>query len=290
MNFKQFIAEPGKPVELATIDTSFTGEFADESSARQSIEHATGELAKYQDFLFAHEKNAVVLIFQGMDASGKDEAIQDVLSHIDPQGCKATKFSKPTEGEIKHDYLRRFIKALPESGQIGVFNRSYYEQLVGDRVHDERVHQWNMGPKNEGDELWQQRFREVNNLEQYLSDNGYCVLKFFLHVSKEQQRKRLLERLSQQEKHWQFSLSDLDDRARWDEFMQAYEETLQNTSTQAAPWYILPADHRWFNHLVVASITAQALKTLHDEYPKMDDEIQRKMQEAREQLEREAEQ
>jgi PPK2 family polyphosphate:nucleotide phosphotransferase len=278
MDFNQFIVRPDKRVKLSEIDSRFTGEFADEAAARESIENATRELVRHQEMLFAHEKNALVIIFQGMDASGKDEAIQDVLSHIDPQGCKATQFSKPTEGEVKHDYLRRFIKALPESGQIGVFNRSYYEQLVGDRVHEDRVHQWNMGPKIQGDELWQQRSREVNNLEQYLS-----------HVSKEQQRKRLLERICKPEMNWQFSLSDMDDRARWDEFMQAYEDTLNNTSTQVAPWHVIPADHRWFNHLVVAAITAQALKELHDDYPEMDDELKQKMQQAREQLEKEGE-
>jgi PPK2 family polyphosphate:nucleotide phosphotransferase len=287
MDLQQFVAAHNKRVDLSAHAPAFTAEWDDEQAAQSEIERATKDLAKYQDMLFAHEAHAVLLLFQGMDASGKDEAIQDVLSGVDPQGCKAIKLDKPNPQELKHDYLRRFIKALPESGQIGIFNRSYYEQLVGDRVHRDRLKAWNMQPKATGDALWRQRFEEVNNFEQYLSNNGVVILKFFLNVSKQVQGQRLLERTQLPEKKWQFSDSDMEDRKRWPQFMKVYEETLTHTSTGAAPWHIIPADHRWFVRLAVASITASSLKSLHSKYPTLDSQKQESMAAAQRQLEKE---
>jgi PPK2 family polyphosphate:nucleotide phosphotransferase len=287
VDFEQFRVAPGKRVNISTHDSAFTGQWEDEIAAQDEIEAITKDLAKYQDMLFAHEAHAVLMLFQSMDASGKDEVIQDVLSGVDPQGCKATKFGTPSSQELKHDYLRRFMKALPESGQIGIFNRSYYEQLTGDRVHRDRLKIWNMQPKATGDALWPQRFKEVNNFEQYLSDNGVVVLKFFLNVSKRTQGQRLLERTQLPEKKWQFSDSDMEDRRRWQQFMKVYEDTLSHTSTKAAPWYIIPADHRWFVHLTVASITASVLSSLHSRYPTLDSQQRESMATARRQLEKE---
>ena len=287
MNFQQFIAASSKRVKLADHDPAFTAEWNDEMAAQRDIQAVTKDLIKYQNMLFAHEEHAVLMLFQSMDASGKDEAIQDVLSGVDPQGCKATKFSAPNSQELKHDYLRRFAKALPESGQIGIFNRSYYEQLTGDRVHRERLKSWQMHSKATGDALWPQRFEEVNNFERYLSDNGIIVLKFFLNVSHHMQGQRLLERIQSPEKKWQFSDSDMEDRKRWQQFMKVYEDMLTHTSTEAAPWYIIPADHRWFVHLAVASITVSALRLLHSRYPALDSQQRETMAAAQRQLEKE---
>jgi PPK2 family polyphosphate:nucleotide phosphotransferase len=287
VDFQQFKAAQSKSVKLADHNTAFTGEWSDEASAQPQIQRVTEDLAKYQDMLFAHEAYAVLILFQSMDASGKDEAIQDVLSCVDPQGCKATKFGAPSSQELKHDYLRRFVKSLPESGQIGIFNRSYYEQLTGDRVHRERLKQWHMQSRATGDALWRQRFAEVNNFEHYLSDNGVVVLKFFLNVSKHVQGQRLLERTQLPEKKWQFSDSDMEDRKRWSQFMKVYEDTLSHTSTEAAPWYIIPADHRWFVHLAVASITVSVLSSLHSKYPTLDSQQRESMAAAQRQLEKE---
>ncbi len=287
MDFQQFIATPGKPVNLSAHDPAFTAEWCDEAAAQYEIERVTKELTKYQDMLFAHEAHAVLMLFQSMDASGKDEAIQDVLSGVDPQGCKATKFGAPNAQELKHDYLRRFVKALPESGQIGIFNRSYYEQLIGERVHRKRLKEWHMQPKATGEDLWRQRFEEVNNFERYLVDNGVVVLKFFLNVSKQVQGQRLLERTQLPEKKWQFSDSDMEDRKLWNQFMKVYEDTLTHTSTNATPWYIIPADHRWFVHLAVASITLEALCSLHSRYPALNSQQRENMTAAQRQLEKE---
>lgn len=287
MDYKQFIAAPGKPLKLADHDSAFTAHWGDEAAAQREIQTVTQELVKYQDRLFAHEAHAVLMLFQSMDASGKDEAIQDVLAGVDPQGCKATKFGVPNSQELKHDYLRRFVKVLPESGQIGIFNRSYYEQLTGDRVHRDRLKTWQMQPRATGEALWTQRFEEVNNFERYLSDNGVVVLKFFLNVSKQVQGQRLLERTQLPDKKWQFSDSDIEDRKRWAQFMKVYEDTISHTSTEAAPWYIIPADHRWFVHLMVASITASALRSLHSKYPTLDAQQRESMAAAQRQLEKE---
>src|SRR4028119_2213427 len=287
VDFQQFKAAPGKRVSLSAHDPAFTAKWCDEMAAQSEIESVTKRLAQHQDMLFAHEAHAVLMLFQSMDASGKDEAIQDVLSGVDPQGCKATKFGVPSSQELKHDYLRRFVKALPESGQIGIFNRSYYEQLTGDRVHRERLKDWQMQPQARGEALWRQRFEEVNNFERYLSDNGVVVLKFFLNVSKQVQGQRLLERTQLPAKKWQFSDSDMEDRKRWSQFMKVYEDTLTHTSTKAAPWYIIPSDHRWFVHLTVASITRSVLRSLHSKYPTLDLQQQESMAVAQRQLEKE---
>jgi PPK2 family polyphosphate:nucleotide phosphotransferase len=287
VNFQQFKVAHSKRVQLADHDPAFTGEWSDELAAQHETQTVTENLAKYQDMLFAHESHAILMLFQSMDASGKDEAIQDVLSGVDPQGCKATKFGAPSSQERKHDYLRRFVKALPESGQIGIFNRSYYEQLTGDRVHRDRLKQWRMQPKVTGDALWRQRFEEVNNFERYLVDNGVIVIKFFLNVSKQVQAQRLLERTQLPEKKWQFADSDMEDRKRWQQFMKVYEDTLTHTSTKAAPWHIIPANHRWFVHLAVASITVSVLSSLHSKYPTLDPQQRESMAAAQRQLEKE---
>jgi PPK2 family polyphosphate:nucleotide phosphotransferase len=287
VDFQQFKVAHSKHARLADHDPAFTGEWDNESAAQSEIENVTKDLAKYQDMLFAHESHAVLMLFQGMDAAGKDEAIQDVLSGVDPQGCKATKFGAPSSQELKHDYLRRFVKALPESGQIGIFNRSYYEQLIGDRVHRDRLKQWRMQPRATGDALWHQRFEEVNTFEQYLVNNGVVVVKFFLNVSKKVQGQRLLERTQLSEKKWQFSDSDMEDRKRWPQFMKVYEDTITHTSTEAAPWHIIPADHRWFVRLAVSSITVSVLRSLNSRYPTFDPQQRESMAAAQRQLEKE---
>ncbi len=278
MNHSQFVAPPGKRIRLGNYDPGFTGEFENKEQAEASIQEDTANLAKYQDILLAHETYGVLMLFQAMDGAGKDGTIKLVMSSVDPQGCKVTMFEEPTRKELKQDYLRRSSAALPERGQIGIFNRSYYEQVLVERVHsDKLLDEQHLPPGAKGKNIWKRRYREINNFEQYLMDNGIVVLKFFLHLSKEKQIERLLERTELPEKKWKFSTSDLEEREHWDEYMKVYEDVFSHTGTRQAPWHIIPADHRWFSRAAVASITVSKLKSLHSRYPVTDAEQKREM-------------
>ena len=234
----------------------------------------------------AHETHGLLILFQGMDASGKDEAIHDVLASVDPRGAEFKQFQKQTEKEVKHDYLWRAVAALPARGQIGIFNRSYYEQVVAERVHPEQLERQQL-PADAKEGIWEKRFRQINDFERYLVENGIHILKFFLHVSGEEQRKRLLERIDCPETRWQFSMTDVEERRHWEEYMSAYGEALTRTNTEPAPWYIVPADRRWFARAVVASVIAAKLSSLHSEYPRLSNEQEEELKRAREMLETE---
>lgn len=226
-------------------------------------------LANLQDRLYAHDRWAVLLIFQAMDAAGKDGAIKHVLSGINPQGCEVTSFKAPSAEELDHDFLWRCAKRIPERGRIGVFNRSYYEETLVVRVHPEYLEAQKLPtgapPKN----FWQQRFEAISNFERYLTNNGVVILKFFLHVSKEEQQERFLARIDDPAKNWKFSMKDVKEREHWDEYMHAYEETVRSTATTYAPWYVVPADKKWFTRMVVASAIVQRLAALDLSYPKL---------------------
>lgn len=287
MNHDQFIFRAGAGTRLAGIDAGYTGDFRDEDEARAELREDAADLAKYQDILMAHETYGLLAIFQGMDSAGKDATIKHVMSNTDPQGCEVKMFKKPTDKELRHDYLWRAASAVPARGQIGIFNRSYYEQVVGERVHPENLEGQQLPPEAAGEKIWERRFRHVNNFEQYLFENGIHTLKFFLHLSKAEQRRRLLERIDREDKRWKFSESDIKERGRWDDYARAYEQAFENTSTEYAPWYVVPADNRWFARAAVASIIVAKLKSLHTEYPRPSGEQEKQLKEAREALEKE---
>lgn len=283
----QYICQPGKRIRLKEHDPGFTGGFDNEEEAQESLQKTAAELAKYQDILMAHEQHGLLILFQAMDGAGKDATIKHVMSSVDPQGCEVKMFKKMTEKELRHDFLWRAARAVPARGQIGIFNRSFYEQVIADRVHPENVERQKLPAKTREGNLWQRRYRQINNFEQYLVENGIHILKFFLHLSKETQRERLLERISRPDKKWKFSTSDVEERDYWDEYMKVYEDVLNQTSTRWASWHIIPADNRWFARATVASIVAAKLKSLHAKYPALSEEQRTKMKKAQAKLERE---
>ncbi|HZH34730.1 MAG TPA: PPK2 family polyphosphate kinase [Pyrinomonadaceae bacterium] len=286
MDYKQFIYKPGKKIRLKDFDPGFAADF-DAKKAQEILGENAGRIAKYQDLLMAHETKGLLVIFQAMDGAGKDAIIKNVMSSIDPQGSEMKMFKAPTEKELRHDYLWRAAQAVPARGQIGVFNRSYYEHVVAERVHPEKLEQYNFPKDVIGKDIWKKRYRHINNFEEYLLDNGIHVLKFFLNLSKEKQREKLLERIERTEKKWKFSMDDVEDRALWDEYMKIYEETFDHTSTRIAEWYIIPDDNRWFARAAVAGIIADKLGSLHQKYPTLSNEQKQEIEKAKEILENE---
>lgn len=290
MKRQGFLVPAGERVRLTNYDPAFTGGFESEAEAEAKIREDCESLAKYQDKLLAEERQSLLLIFQAMDGAGKDGTIKHVMSSVDPQGCVVTINERPGAIELKHDYLWRFVKNLPKRGQIGIFNRSYYEEVLSTRVHPERLEDQQLPPRlRDAPGIWRQRFRQINDFEQYLDENGIHVMKFFLHLSKEKQRERLLERLDVPEKKWKFSMNDITERGRWDEYMRAFEDAITRTSTKRAPWYIVPADQRWFSALVVAELVVAKLKSMKLRYPQMSGEDRKEMEKARRLLTRETE-
>jgi PPK2 family polyphosphate:nucleotide phosphotransferase len=251
----------------------------------EKLQDSISNLAQYQNVLYAQNNYALLIIFQAMDAAGKDSAIKNVMSGINPQGCQVFSFKEPSVEELDHDYLWRYSKALPERGRIGIFNRSYYEEALVVRVHPEILEQQKIPSKSVDQHIWKHRFQEINNFEEYLVRNGIIVLKFFLNVSKEKQKSRFLERIDLPEKNWKFSVSDATAREHWDDYMVAYQDVLNCTSTSWAPWYVIPADHKWFTHLAVAEIICQKLKELDLKYPEISPEQKQDLLKAKQILE-----
>jgi PPK2 family polyphosphate:nucleotide phosphotransferase len=287
MNQRDFLASPGKRLRLRDRDPAFTGKFSDRREAEAKMRRDCDGLAKQQDMLLAEGTRSLLLIFQAMDGAGKDGTIKHVMSGVDPQGCKVALFEKPAAKELKHDYLWRFVKQLPERGQIGIFNRSYYEEVLSSRVHPERLKEQHLpAPVRNSKRIWRQRFAQINDFERYLAENGIVVVKFFLHLSKEKQRERLLERLDEPEKKWKFSMDDVEERAHWDDYMRAHEDAINHTSTEIAPWHIIPADHRWFSALAVADLVLSKLKSLKLRYPQTTKQTAKELAKARKLLER----
>jgi PPK2 family polyphosphate:nucleotide phosphotransferase len=271
---KEFRVSKGKGFRLKDIDPSDTLKFsAEEDKPRAKEALATGVLAlsELQDKLYAQDKWAVLLIFQAMDAAGKDGAIKHVMSGVNPQGCQVHSFKAPTSDDLDHDYLWRCMKALPNRGSIGIFNRSYYEELLVVRVHRSYLERQKLPPKLITKHIWEERFEDIRNFERYLTRNGVVLRKFFLHVSKKEQKRRFLERIDNPEKNWKFSANDAAERDYWDDYMHAYEEMIQNTATNYAPWYVVPADNKWFTRVVVASAVIDAMASLDLAYPKVDE-------------------
>lgn len=268
MNHDPFIVKPGSKVSLKKdYDPGYTGEYTDKAAAQEKLKKGVERLAKYQDVLYAQNIYALLLIFQAMDAAGKDSTIKHVMSGVNPQGCQVYSFKAPSDEELDHDYLWRSFKALPERGRIGIFNRSHYEEVLVVRVHPEILQKQQLPKSALTKNIWKQRFEEINNFEKYLVNNGIIVLKFFLNVSKEEQKKRFLERIERPEKNWKFSAADVKERSYWNDYMRAYEDMFSHTSTEHAPWYIIPADHKWFTRLTVAEIIGDRLSQLDLHYP-----------------------
>jgi len=234
-----------------------------------------------QEKLYAQDRWAVLVILQAMDAAGKDSTIKHVMSGLNPQGCSVTSFKAPSAEDLDHDFLRRATRSLPARGKIGIFNRSYYEEVLVARVHPEILSREKLPPDLVSGKIWQWRFEDINAYERYLSRNGIVVLKFFLNVSKKEQKRRFLERLDESEKNWKFSASDVLERQHWNEYMGAYEEMIRNTSTERAPWYVVPADHKWFTRVVVAEALVHVLEKLNLSFPKVDAEKRKDLKKAR---------
>jgi PPK2 family polyphosphate:nucleotide phosphotransferase len=282
MNHDPFIVVPGTKISLQDdYDPSYKAEFHEKADAKKKLQAGIKELASYQDILYAQNTYALLIIFQAMDAAGKDSTIKHVMSGINPQGCQVFSFKAPSDEELDHDYLWRSMKALPERGRIGIFNRSYYEELLVVRVHPELLEKQQLHNIPHGNQIWQQRFEEINNFEKYLVNNGIIILKFFLNVSKEEQKKRFLQRIESPEKHWKFSPSDVRERGFWDDYMIAYQDVFNHTSTKYAPWYIIPADRKWFTRLVVSDIICTKLRELNLQYPSLSEENKRRLLEAK---------
>ncbi|WP_042342464.1 polyphosphate kinase 2 family protein [Calothrix sp. PCC 7507] len=283
MNHDAFIVPPGSKISLhKDYDPSYKANYQQKTDAEGKLETDIQRLANYQDILYAQNTYALLIIFQAMDAAGKDSTIKHVMSGVNPQGCQVFSFKAPSAEELDHDYLWRSMKALPERGRIGIFNRSYYEEVLVARVHPEILQNQQLPNFIQGNQIWKQRFEEINNFEKYLTNNGVVVIKFFLNVSKTEQKKRFLDRIASPEKNWKFSVNDVRERGFWNDYMDAYEQVFNHTSTEWAPWYVIPADRKWFTHLAVADIICTKLQELNLQYPTVSEEDKQQLLQAKE--------
>ena len=267
---KPYRIDHGKNFRLKDFDSAATTHIHSKQQAEKLLAQSITEMSELQDKLYAQDRWGVLLIFQAMDAAGKDGAIKHVMSGVNPQGCQVYSFKAPSPEDLNHDYLWRTTKCLPERGHIGIFNRSYYEEVLVVRVHSPILKNERLPDGVVGKNIWQSRFEEIRSFEHYLSNNGILVRKFFLNLSKKEQKRRFLERLETPEKNWKFSDADVSERQCWDDYMQAYEEMIAATSTKHAPWYVVPADNKWYTRLVVAAAIVDALKELKLAYPTVD--------------------
>src|SRR5262245_8683415 len=261
---RRYRIKDGKGFRLTDVDPGDTAWLVaeDKPAAKEALQHGIDLLAELQDMLYAQDRWAVLLIFQAMDAAGKDGAIKHVMSGINPQGCQVYSFKSPSAEDLNHDYLWRCMKCLPERGRIGIFNRSYYEETLVVRVHPEFLEKQRLPAELLTKDIWEQRFQDIRAFERYLTRNGVAIRKFFLHVSNKEQRKRFLSRIEEPEKNWKFSANDSHEREYWDDYMKAYDDTIRNTATKRAPWYVVPADNKWFTRVIVAAAVIEALSSL----------------------------
>jgi PPK2 family polyphosphate:nucleotide phosphotransferase len=285
---KPYRIENGRKFRLKQVDPADTGGLSlDHDSAAELLKEGIERLAELQECLYAERRWGVLVIFQAMDAAGKDSAIKHVMSGINPQGCRVYSFRKPSEDELDHDYMWRYLSRIPERGHIGIFNRSYYEEVLVVRVERELLKREHIPGALVSPKIWRQRYEDIVATERYFARNGIAVCKFFLHVSKAEQRQRFIDRLNQPDKHWKFSPADLASRAHWNGYMRAYEEMIQETATRESPWHVVPADNKWFTRLVVAAALFEKLKSLDPHYPEPSAELKRQIKAARAALARE---
>jgi PPK2 family polyphosphate:nucleotide phosphotransferase len=276
--------DDGEHFRLKDIDPADTAGIDDKKAAREALEAGILALAEMQERLYAQDRRALLLIFQAMDAAGKDGAIKHVMSGVNPQGCQVYSFKAPSAEELDHDYLWRTSRSLPERGRIGIFNRSYYEEVLVVRVHPEMLERQHLPPSLVTKDIWKERYRDIRSFERYLDSNGIAVRKFFLHVSKGEQKKRFLERLDNPDKYWKFSASDARERRFWKDYMSAYEDMIRGTATPRAPWYVVPADNKWFTRVVVAAAIIDALEEMDLKFPKVDKARRTEMKAAKAEL------
>ena len=273
----------GKKFRLKDVDASDTGDLKSEDKprAKEALQTGVEALAELQDVLYARNRWSLLLVFQAMDAAGKDGTIKHVMSGVNPQGCRVSSFKGPSSVDLDHDYLWRCQKELPERGRIGIFNRSYYEETLVVRVHPEFLAGQKLPEECVTKNIWDERFQDIRGFERYLHRNGTVVRKFFLHVSKKEQQKRFLSRLDLPEKNWKFSANDARERGYWNDYMKAYEETIRETATDDSPWYVVPADNKWFTRVIVAAAVIDALASLNLHYPKVSEAKRKELAEAR---------
>ncbi len=273
MDIDKFRIPENSDLHLSNHSTDYTGEYNDKAQAVKDLKSNIKRLRKLQNVLYADNKHALLIIFQAMDAAGKDGAIKHVMSGVNPQGTQVFSFKKPSDEELDHAYLWRCAKCAPERGRIGIFNRSYYEDVLVVRVHSGIFESTRLPDHIKADpEFWEKRFEQIRNFETYLTGNGTKVIKFFLNISKEEQRRRFMARINTPEKNWKFTAADVKERGFWDDYQFVYQEAIRATSTEESPWYVMPADHKWYTRLAVSEAICQALESMNLEYPKVSDE------------------
>lgn len=281
---KAYRVDSGKNFQLKDFDPADTAGWRSKEHAQEAVQEGIARTAEMQDKLFAQDRWAVLLIFQAMDAAGKDGAIKHVMSGVNPQGCQVYSFKQPSEVELQHDFLWRTTRHLPERGHIGVFNRSYYEEVLVVRVHPELLDGENLPPEAITKDMWKERFEDIRKFERHMTRNGTLIRKFFLNISKEEQRRRFLARLEEPEKNWKFSASDVRERKYWSDYQDAYEDAIRNTAVKDAPWYIVPADHKWFTRLVISAVIVDTLVELGLSYPTVDPAKRKELEAAKKEL------
>jgi PPK2 family polyphosphate:nucleotide phosphotransferase len=288
MKTENFRVSEGSKLNFKDHPTDFTGEYTDKKQAKEALEQNVEKLRKLQDVLYAQNRDSLLLIFQAMDAAGKDGAIEHVMSGVNPQGCHIVSFKQPSSEELQHDFLWRCQKNLPARGMIGIFNRSHYEEVLVVRVHPEYLQFQQLPEKIQTDpKIWEKRFTHIREWEDHLSDQGVHVIKFFLNVSRDEQKARFLSRIAEEEKNWKFSMGDIRERGFWDDYMKCYREAIAATSAEKSPWYIIPADKKWFTRLAVSEVIVKKLESLNLEYPTLTDEHKKELAEAQKMLEAE---
>ncbi len=281
---KSYRIDDGKHFRLKDFDPADTGQWHSEENACEKLQKDVARLANLQDKLYAQDRWAVLLIFQAMDAAGKDGTIKHVMSGVNPQGCQVHSFKVPSEDELQHDFLWRTTQSLPERGHIGIFNRSYYEEVLVVRVHPKALESENLPPALVTKDIWKERFEDIRSLEHHMARNGTVIRKFFLHLSKKEQKRRFLARLEEPEKNWKFSAADIHEREYWDDYQNAYEDMIRHTASKHSPWYVIPADNKWFTHLAVSAAIVETLEELNPDYPTVDAAKRKELQAARQTL------
>lgn len=288
IDFSKITVPPYTRINLKDYDTGYTGNFASKKEGKKTLKKDIKRTAILQDMLFAYSRHSILLIFQAMDAAGKDGTIKHVMSGVNPQGCQVFSFKTPSAEELDHDFLWRTTKRLPERGRIGIFNRSYYEEVLITMVHPEFLLKQNIPGIYNLDQIdgsfWEKRYAHINNFEKQQSDSGTVILKFFLHLSKEEQKERFLSRINKTKKNWKFTVSDIEERKKWNSYQDAFEKAINNTSTPHAPWHIIPADHKWFMRTAVCDILVNTLENMDLKYPEVGPAKKKNLEEARQML------
>lgn len=287
----QFKVPATQSISLTSYDPKFRGEFKNQKAAKKQLKDDIKQMSDLQYQLYAENKQALLIIFQAMDAAGKDSAIKHLFSGVNPQGCEVHSFKQPSANELKHDYLWRHYKTLPERGKIGIFNRSHYENVLVTRVHPEFLLTENLpqiqSVKDITDNFWKERYQQINAFEKTITNNGITVIKFFLHISKEEQKKRFLARIDNREKNWKFSSADIRERMFWDKYQDAYEKAISKTSTDWAPWYIIPADKKWFSRVAIGNIIVETMKKMNIRLPEISEDEAKALETAKKKLAKE---